>query len=341
VRQELTLEEAARTCGARLEGDPERAVLSTAPLERATARDLTFYDGRQDGALLERTTAAGVLVPEAFQNGYRPANLLRADAPHAAFLAVARELWTRRNAPEPGVAASAAVHPTARLGRDVHVGEHATIRPHAELKPGAVVHPGAVVGDAAVLGERSVLHANAVVGPGARIGADCVIHAGAVIGFAYRPSPPGAPASQAVSVGGVEIEDGVEIGPGSVVEDGEETPTTIAAGARIGGHVMVGHDCVVGAGAHLVAMVGLAGGARIGAEATLFGQVGVAGDATIGERAVIYAKSGVAGDVPPGGRYFGIPARPRGEAAELLAAIDDARDLAARVERLERAGGAG
>jgi UDP-3-O-[3-hydroxymyristoyl] glucosamine N-acyltransferase len=336
VHQDLTLAEAARVSGARLEGDPGRVFGSTAPLERALPGDLTLYDGRQESALVASTQASAVVVPESFDDGCST-SLLRSDAPQRAFLTLARELWSRRSWPGPGVAPSASVHPEARLADGVHVGEHAVVGEGAELRAGAAVHAGAVIGAAAVVGARSVVHAAAVVGPGARIGADCTIHAGAVIGFAYRPSAPDEPLSQAVSCAAVVIEDGVQIGPNAVVEDGESEPTTVCRGAKVGAQVCIGHDCVVGPGANLVAMVGLASGVRIGAEATLFGQVGVGGDLTIGERAIVYAKSGVACDIPPDGRYFGLPARPRGEATELLAAVERARDLELRVERLEAA----
>jgi UDP-3-O-[3-hydroxymyristoyl] glucosamine N-acyltransferase len=338
VLEELTLAEAARICGAELEGDADAVVSSVAPLELATAGDLTFYDGRQDADLVSSTKAAAVVVPRTFPaRASRGASLLRADGPQSAFLTLVRALWERRQAPPPGVAASASVHPEARLGDHVHLGESCTVGARAEIGAGAVLHPGVSIGAAASVGAGTVVQANATVGPGVRIGERCLIHAGAVIGFAYRPTGLSQGSGQAVSYGGVRIEDEVEIGPSSVVEDGEERPTTICRGAKLGAAVVVGHDCVIGPEAELVAMVGLAGGVHVGAQALLFGQVGVRGDARIGERAIVYAKSGVTGDVPPDSRYLGIPARPRDEAMEVLSALKALPSLAARVAELERA----
>jgi UDP-3-O-[3-hydroxymyristoyl] glucosamine N-acyltransferase len=319
-----------------LEGDSDRVIRDTAPLASARTGDLTFYDGRQERDLLERTAAAGVLVPHNHDAHGLATTLLRCDGPQRALRVVTRELWERRNAPHGGVAGSATVDPRARVASGAHIHEHATVSAHAELAAGCVLHPGVLIGEGAAVGARTILGANAVIEPGVRIGADCVIHPGAVIGFCYRPSPPDAPLSQAPSYGGVLIEDGVEIGPHSVVESGETVPTVIGRGAKLGAQVVIGHDCQIGAHAHLVAMVGLAGGVRVGADAVLFGQVGVAGDVQIGERAVIYGKSGVAGDVPAEGRYFGYPARPRDEAISLLSGIAALRDLSHRIERLER-----
>jgi UDP-3-O-[3-hydroxymyristoyl] glucosamine N-acyltransferase len=337
VLEELTLVEAARICGAELEGDPDGAFSSAASLELASTGDLTFYDGRQDGDLVSSTKAAAVVVPRTFAARAGGPSLLRSNGPQLAFSTLVRALWERRQSPPPGVAPSASVHPEARLGERVHLGERCTVGAGAEIGAGAVVHPGAAIGAAASVGAGTIVQANATIGPGVRIGERCLIHAGAVIGFAYRPTGLAEGAGQAVSYGGVRIEDEAEIGPNSVVEDGERRPTTICRGAKLGAAVVVGHDCVIGPEAELVAMVGLAGGVQVGAQALLFGQVGVRGDARIGERAIVYAKSGVSGDIPPDAQYYGYPARPRDEARAILREVSALPRLAERVAELERA----
>jgi UDP-3-O-[3-hydroxymyristoyl] glucosamine N-acyltransferase len=336
VREGLTLPEAARICGAELEGDADGVVTAVAPIECAGEGDLTFFDGRQDPRLLAATPARAVVVPTELFRSMRGRALLRSPAPHQACLAVSRELWMRRMAPPAGIASSAVVHPAASLADGIHVGAGCSVGAGARIGADAVLHPGAAVGEAAVVGAGSILQANVVVGPTARLGERCLVHAGAVIGFSYRPARPGG-GGQAPPCGGARIGDDVEIGPGCVVEDGEERPTTIGDGVQLGAGVVVGHDCAIGAGARLVAMVGLAGGVEVGPDAMLFGQVGVGSNLRIGAGAIVDAKSGVTCDVPERARYRGSPARARATALELQAALKSLPELAARVQDLERA----
>ena len=310
----LTLAEAAQIAGATLEGDPGRRIWFGARLEDATPEALSFFDGRQQAALLGRTRAGAVVVPERMPAGPPGAALLRLVAPHRSFMAVVRALWERRARPPAGVAATARIHPAARVSQAAHVGEGCVVGAGAEVGAGAALHANAVVGDLAVIGPGTMLGAGAFVGPGVRVGARCVVHSGAILGFVHRPTAPGSGGvTKPASFGGVVVGDEVEIGPNAVVEEGEREPTTIADGVRIGGLCYVGHDCSIGPGAELVGMVGLASEVRVGAEALLMGQVGVTGGVRIGDRAVVFGKSGVIGHVPEDGRYMGYPAWSRSE----------------------------
>ena len=69
---------------------------------------LTFFDGRQDRQLLAETPAAGVVAPPWAEPVRPEQNILRSDAPHRAFVAVARELWRREAFPPAGIDLNAA-----------------------------------------------------------------------------------------------------------------------------------------------------------------------------------------------------------------------------------------
>ncbi|HET9898653.1 MAG TPA: UDP-3-O-(3-hydroxymyristoyl)glucosamine N-acyltransferase [Streptosporangiaceae bacterium] len=313
----LTLAEAAVIADATLEGDPGLLIWFGAALADATSADLSFFDSRQPAELLTRTKAGAVIVPRDLTDppGTAPGTaLLRAHGPQQAFMSVVRALWERRMHPAAGVAPTATVHPGAQVSPDASIGDGCVIGPGADIGPGVALHPLAVVGDLAVIGPQTVIGPGAVVAPGVRIGARCVVHAGAKVGFAYRPTSPGVPGvTKPASFGGVLIGDEVEIGPNAVIEEGENEPTRIADGVKIGGLAFVGHDCSIGENAELIAMVGLASEVRVGSEALLMGQVGVTGGVRIGDRAVVFGKSGVIGNIPDDGLYMGYPAWPRGE----------------------------
>lgn len=106
---------------------------------------------------------------------------------------------------ELGWTPATAVHPSASVGPDVHIGAGSVICAGAHLTTavgigrGSIVNVGATVSHDAVLGEfvtlsphacvlgrasvgdRSTIHSAGVVGPRVVIGADCVVAAGAVV----------------------------------------------------------------------------------------------------------------------------------------------------------------
>jgi UDP-3-O-[3-hydroxymyristoyl] glucosamine N-acyltransferase len=200
----------------------------------------------------------------------------------------------------------------------------------AESRPG--VHASAYVDPAAVVDPTASIRAGALVLGDARIGADTVVHEGAVIygrsrlgarvnvgahavigrpGFGFAAAPDGSQV-RVPQLGGVVIEDDVEVGPLSTIDAGTLSPTVISRGAKLDAHVHVGHNVEIGEGTMVAAQAGFAGSTRVGANVRIGGQVGITDHATIGAGARIAAKSGVIGDVAEGAVVAGYPAVPRG-----------------------------
>ena len=137
-------------------------------------------------------------------------------------------------------------------------------------------------------------------------------------------------------VGGVEIEDDVEIGANTTVDRGTMGDTVIGHGSKLDNLVQVGHNCRVGADVILVAQVGISGSCRIGPRAMLGGQVGLADHGTVGEGAMVAAQSGIPSDVPAGGLWGGSPVRPMSEMRRIWAAEGMLPDLVRKVRALEK-----
>jgi UDP-3-O-[3-hydroxymyristoyl] glucosamine N-acyltransferase len=113
-------------------------------------------------------------------------------------------------------------------------------------------------------------------------------------------------------LGGVLVEDDVEIGPLATVDAGTLGPTVIGRGARLDAHVHVGHNVEVGPGTIVAAQSGFAGSVKVGAGVRVGGQAGVADHVRVGDRAQIGAKAGVIGDIREGSVVAGYPAIERG-----------------------------
>jgi UDP-3-O-[3-hydroxymyristoyl] glucosamine N-acyltransferase len=305
----LKLSQLAERLDCQLDGDGNIEVHRVTGLEDAGPGDLTFFTNAKYAAALRRTRASAVILGD--KADAAPCAMLRTSNPYLAF-AQAVGIFAGDTRPPAGV------HPRAVVADD------------AIVAPDASVGPLAVVGGGARIGARTIVHAHAAIGAHADIGDDCVIHArvsirervkignrvvvqdGAVIGsdgfgFARRPDGSHAKIPQ---VGGVVIEDDVEIGANTTIDRPAVGETRIQSGAKIDNLVQIAHGVTIGRNVLLAAQVGIAGSSTLEDSVTLAGQVGVAGHLTIGKGTIATAQTGIPNSVDPGAFVSGYPAIP-------------------------------
>lgn len=338
----MQLSELAARLDCRLEGDGTIDVARVSSLEAASAGDLTFFANSRYLHALRTTRASAVILGDDAEAA--PCAMLRTRNPYLAFakaVAVFADPWRP----------AAGIHPRA------FVSEAAAVDPEASVGPFAVVEEGARVG------ARTILHAHVTVGRGASIGDDCVIHAGVSIrervrlgdrvvvqdgavigsdGFGFAHEADGTHV-KIPQVGGVVIEDDVEIGANTTIDRPALGETRIAAGAKIDNLVQIAHGVTVGRNALLAAQVGIAGSTSVEESVTLAGQVGVAGHLTIGKGTVATAQTGIPNSVDPGAFISGYPAIPNREwlkASAVFRKLPELRrtlaDLQKRLAGIER-----
>lgn len=285
----VTLAELARLHGGSVdEAAREALVHRIAPIESASEGELAPFLAYQHVAAARATRA--VLLVDAGLAKEVPEGR-RWVHPHAAF-ALAGLLEAVSGLHEP---------PQTRAA---FVGEGAKIATTARIGPGAVILDGAVVGEECVIEPNAVVYGKVWLGARVRIGAGAVVGRP---GFGWAFGPGGA-VRRMPQLGGVVVEDEVEIGPLCTIDSGTLAPTRLERGVKLDAQVHVGHNVVVGAGTIVAAQSGFAGSTRIGANVLVGGQVGVADHVTVGPGARIAAKSGVIGDVEAGVTVAGYPA---------------------------------
>lgn len=200
---------------------------------------------------------------------------------------------------------TARIHVSSTLAENVFIGHG------VEIAENAVLHPGCVIMAQSKIGSHTILYPNVAVYPNVQIGKDCIIHANTTIGsdgFSYNYS--GGKHLKVWHCGGVVIEDDVEIGSNTSIDQGTFSPTVIGAGSKIDNQVHIAHNCRLGKGVIICGQSGLAGSVIIEDFAVLGGAVNVAPDVHIGRGAQIGGMSGVTGNVPDNAIYGGHPARP-------------------------------
>jgi UDP-3-O-[3-hydroxymyristoyl] glucosamine N-acyltransferase len=340
----LKLREIAERLGCRLDGDGEIEIHAVNGLERAQRGELTFFANRTYVEALLATHASAVIVAER-DDSIVPAGAarLRAADPYLAF-AHAVELFAPPRHARPGihrladVASGASVAPSASVAAFVSVGEGARIGART------IVCPHVTIGAGAVIGDDCLVHARVSIRERVVIGHRVVIQDGAVLGsdgFGFARRPDGTH-HKIPQIGGLVIENDVEIGANAAIDRPAVGETRIGAGTKIDNLVQVAHGVTIGRDVLLAAQVGIAGSTTIEDRATLAGQVGVAGHLTIGKGVVATAQSGIPNSVDAGAFISGYPAIDNREwlkASAIFRRLPELKktlaDLQRRLEELE------
>jgi UDP-3-O-[3-hydroxymyristoyl] glucosamine N-acyltransferase len=325
-----------------LADDPE--LHGAESLERAAAGQLSFLEsGNALAGALADCGAAALLIPAdpalQQQASERKIAWVSSPDPRLTFAEALEQLYPPRR-PLPGTHPSAVIDPSCVLGEAVHVGPQVVVGADCRLGDGAILHAGVVLYHDVVVGPGCEVHANAVLHPGTRLGSGCVIHSAAVIGsegFGFVPTAAGW--RKMPQTGQVVLEDGVEVGCGTMVDRPAVGETRIGAGSKLDNLVHVAHGVVIGRGCALAGQVGIAGGAQIGNGVILAGQVGVANRARIGDRAIVSSQSGVHGVIEAGQVVSGSPAIDNRLWLRCSAAFSRLPDMARSLRQLRKAEG--
>jgi UDP-3-O-[3-hydroxymyristoyl] glucosamine N-acyltransferase len=321
------------SCG--LEGSGDIEITGVASLEAARAGDLTFFVNRKYLAELRKTQASAVVAARGVDE--IPCAVLRADDPSLAF-ARAVGLFADGWRPPPGVHRLAHVEPGAAIAPDASIGAFAVVGEGARIGARTTVHPHVTIGRFAEIGEDCVIHSQASIRDRVRVGNRVVLHDGVVLGadgFGFAPRRDGTH-EKIPQIGGLVIEDDVEIGANSTVDRPAVGETRIGAGSKIDNLVQIAHGVHLGRNVLLAAQVGIAGSTVIEDGVTLAGQVGVAGHLTIGRGAVATAQTGIPNSVDAGAFISGYPAIPNRDwlkASAVFRKLPELRRLVADLER--------
>lgn len=181
------------------------------------------------------------------------------------------------------------------------------VNPDAIIDPTAIVEPGASISAGCHVGPFSHIRSHVTLGRDARIGSGCVIGHD---GFGIERDTQGR-AMRFPHLGGVVIEEGVDIGQLCVVARGCLEDTRIGAGVKIDDQSYIAHNVVVGPDTLLMSGSRLNGRVRVGARCWIGTGALIREGIAVGDDAVIGMGSVVTKDVAANTTVFGNPARLR------------------------------
>ena len=339
--QPKTVAEIAVLVGGQASGDVGRVVSAVAEVASAGPGDAASFHNMKYVAAAQASSAGCLLVPPAAKDAdFKATAKIVVEDPQAAFAVLLALIENARRARvAAGVSAKASVHPEARLGADVRVGDFAVIERGASIGDGTTILPQCYVGENAKIGRNCLLYPRVVVREECELGDRVTVHAGAVIGadgFGFTTDRKTGRHTKIPQIGNVVIKDGVEIGANTTIDRATVDSTVIESGAQIDNLVQIAHNVKIGRDCVIVSQAGIAGSTVVGDNAVLAGQAGVAGHLTIGAGAIITAQTGVMSDVPPKSMQFGTPSRPHREAFKLQALYGRLPELFERLKEIEK-----
>jgi len=333
---------AAGRLAASLHGDGSRRINGVAPLQDATAEQLSFLANPRYRAAVSASDAGAIVLTAGDRRALfaagdpAAATLIECGNPYAWF-ALAAQLLAPTEPPAPGVAAGAHVATDARVDDTVRVDAGAVVETGAVVGARCWIGAGAVVGAGAQIGADARLHPGARVLAGCVLGARAIVHSGAVIGadgFGFAPLD-----GRWIKIpqsGRVVIGDDVEIGANTTIDRGAMGDTVIEDGVKLDNLIQVGHNCRIGAHSVLAGCVGIAGSATIGRGCQIGGAAMIAGHLSIADGTLIGPGTLVSRTIATAGYYTGFfPLMTNRDWERNAAALRHLQELRNRVRTLE------
>lgn len=329
-----TLHELAASVSGTVTASPELAITGVSSLEAAVAGELSYVAGDRFLKTAAQSKASALVVGRAIAALPHPQIVV--DNPAYAFARLVREFFCPPYRPL-GIEEPISKGQQVRIGADVSIGPFVTLGDRVTIGARVTLGPGVYVGADCEIGEDSLLYPNVVVREGCRIGRRVIIHSGTVIGsdgFGYVQHQ-----GQHVKVpqlGGVVIEDDVEIGANVTVDRATFGQTLIRRGTKIDNLVQVAHNVQIGEHCIVVAQVGIAGSTTVGTNVMIGGQAGLADHLQVGDRVMIGARSGVNRSLTSDQIVSGAPAMPHETALRAQALVPHLPELRHQVRELQK-----
>lgn len=331
---ELTVGEIATRLDGRVVGETSATIRGVADARVAVEGQITFAEKPDYLAAALGSGASAVVVAEDVTGDGKP--LIQVANVRVA-MSKLLEWFHPEPKPATGIHPNAVVDPSASISDSASIGPGVTIGANVAVGERVILLPGVQVGADCEVGNDSKLFPNVVVYPRTRIGCRVRIQAGSVVGSdGYGYVFDGSCHRKIAQIGGVVLEDDVELGANVTIDRGAYGDTVIGEGSKLDNLVQIAHNVVIGKHCIIISQTGIAGSTQIGDFTIIAGQVGIAGHLKIGSQVTIAAQSGVMRDIPDGQKVFGSPAQGDRDYKRQLIGLQQLPDLLKRFKQWER-----
>ncbi|HCC69441.1 MAG TPA: UDP-3-O-(3-hydroxymyristoyl)glucosamine N-acyltransferase [Nitrospiraceae bacterium] len=329
----MKLKELAELLNGKIIGNPDIEIKNIASISEAKNGDLTFLASGKYIDALKESNASAVIAREVVVGISK--TFLLVENPYYTF-ARALEIFYQKPCVPIGVSKGAYIGKDVSLGAAISIYPNTYIADRACIGDSTAIYPNSYIGEGVEIGNNCIIYPNVVIRENVRVGDNVIIHAGAVIGadgFGYVQVAERH--YKIPQVGGVIIEDDVEIGANVTIDRATLGFTVIGKGTKIDNLVQIAHNVTVGKGSLIVAQVGIGGSTELGNGVVLAGQVGVKDHIKIGSRVMVGAQSGIGHDIPDEQAFSGSPAIPHKDWLKAQAIFSKLPEVIKRIRALE------
>ncbi|MFZ7275765.1 UDP-3-O-(3-hydroxymyristoyl)glucosamine N-acyltransferase [Avibacterium endocarditidis] len=338
MQKSYSLKELAQQIGATIRGNANVLIDSIAPLDKAQSNQLTFISNIKFRDLLTQSQAGILVVSENDVEFCSPeSNLLIVKDPYVAYAVLAQYMDSTPKAAA-GIAPSAVISASAKLGENVSIGANAVIDDEVELGDNVIIGAGCFIGKGAKIGANTQLWANVNIYHQVQIGEHCLIQSGAVIGsdgFGYANDK--GRWIKIPQTGTVIIGNHVEIGACTCIDRGALDATVIEDNVIIDNLCQIAHNVHIGTGTAVAGGVIMAGSLKVGRYCLIGGASVINGHMEIADKVTVTGMGMVMRPITEPGVYSsGIPLQPNKEWRKTAALTLDIDKMNKRLKAVEK-----
>lgn len=315
-------------------GNPDTEITGVAGIDEAKAGDITFLSHIKNERYAFSTNASAIIVKDAIKDV--SASLVIVRNPQLAF-ARALDIFYKRTFEPIGISKGTVSGENVSVGDDVSIHPMVVLGNNVSIGNRTVIFPHVYVGDNVTIGDDSVVYPQVTIREKVTVGRRVIIHSGTVIGsegFGYVQD--GGKHYKIPQVGGIIIDDDVEIGANVTIDRATIGNTTIGSGTKIDNLVQIAHNVRIGKNCIIIAQVAIGGSAEISDGVILAGQVAVRDHVKIGKGVMVGGQSGVGHDIPDGQMFSGTPAIPHRTWMKAQNIYSKLPEYISRLRKLER-----
>ena len=293
-----------------VEGDPNAEVFQLSKIEEAQKGSLTFLSNPKYTPFIYKTQASVTIVNKDFiPDDDLSTTLVRVNNAYDSFT-VLLDYYNKAKTIKSGIAKSAVIDPSVKIGKNCFVGDMACIQEDSEIGDEVKIYPQVYIGSNVSIGAGTIVFSGAKILEDSIVGENCVIHSGTVIGsdgFGFAPQKNGN-YKKIPQTGIVVLGDSVEVGSNSTIDRATLGVTSIGNGVKLDNQIQIAHNVEIGDNTVIAAQTGIAGSSKIGKNCVIGGQVGIVGHINIGDNVKIQGQSGVISSVKDNAVIQGTPA---------------------------------
>ncbi len=330
----MKIKEFAKIVKGEVIGDADKIITGVSGIKDAKEGDITFIASSKYLKHLFDSKASCVIVKDIIPD--LPIPQIKIANPYYGFAKAIESFYPRTVHPA-AISTDAAIAQTARIGNNVSVYSFAVISDHAVIGDNSVIMPGVFIGENTRIGRDCLIYPNVTIRESVTLGDRVIIHAGTVIGSdGYGYVLENGEHYKIPQVGGVIIEDDVEIGSNVSIDRATLGNTRIKRGAKIDNLCQIAHNVTIGEKSLIISQVGIAGSTEIGEFVVLGGQVGVGDHTTIESGTMVAGGAGVMNGHLKKGVYSGTPAIPHSTWLRAQALFTKLPEMNKKIRELEK-----